>query len=89
MFNKMKFATGYGCKRDDKIPSLISVEGRYVNCQRVYIGGKFVGLIIVSQKYDSSLLGDYYYQSFAFSSGEWKNLPIKKNSLAAAQAAFH
>lgn len=89
MFNNIKFATNTGCKRDDKIPSLINVEGRYVNSQRVYINRKFAGLVIVSKKYDSTLSTNYYHQSFAFDKGEWKNLPLPKNSLAAAQAAFH
>jgi hypothetical protein len=67
----------------------MNVEGRYVNSQRVYISGKFAGLVIVSKKYDSALKTVYYYQSFAFSKGEWKNLPLSNNSLAAAQAAFY
>lgn len=84
----IQFVTQTGCKRDDRIPSLISIEGRYVNSQRVYINGKFAGLVIVSKKYDS-LLRNYYHQSFALSEGEWKSLPLEKNTLAAAQAAFH
>jgi hypothetical protein len=89
MFNKVRFVTNTGCKRDDKIPSLINVEGRYVNSLKVYISGKFAGLVIVSKKYDSALNTKYCHQSFAFSKGEWKNLPLEKNSLAAAQAAFY
>ena len=89
MLSNINFATCIGCKRDDRIPSQLNIEGRYVNSQRVYISGKLAGLIIVSQKYDSSLLRGYYYQSFAFDKGEWKSLPLSNNSLAAAQAAFY
>lgn len=88
MLKKVKFATGYGCKKDDKIPP-VPIEGRYVNSQRVYISDRFAGLVVVSKKYDSAESTVYYHQSFAFSKGKWKNLPLGENSLAAAQAAFH
>ena len=92
MFN-VRFVLNKGCKRDDGVSDLqqkhhISLNGDYVNSMRVYMGGRFKGLIVVTKKYDDGLNTNYYHQSYSYRKGVWERLTIEANTLEASQKVF-